>query len=112
MLQPWLRQTSGVARSLLGSQRRTLYTRQLQTRPHNTAHFASYPQVRHLQTSVQKWQDHIPLRQQLKREAKTVKSRKKQRREDEEASREKWELTVGIEIHAQLNTDSKLFSRQ
>lgn len=41
-----------------------------------------------------------------------MKSRKRQKREDEEASRQKWELTVGIEIHAQLNTETKLFSSQ
>lgn len=28
----------------------------------------------------------------------------------EEESRQQWELTVGIEIHAQLDTESKLFS--
>ncbi|TQB70442.1 hypothetical protein MPDQ_000470 [Monascus purpureus] len=55
--------------------------------------------------------DRIPLRKQLKQEAKALKARKKKRRENEEASREKWELTVGIEIHAQLDTESKLFSR-
>ncbi|KAJ5103660.1 hypothetical protein N7532_004189 [Penicillium argentinense] len=55
--------------------------------------------------------DRVPLRKQLKQEAKALRAQKKQRKEDEEASREKWELTVGIEIHAQLDTAAKLFSR-
>lgn len=52
----------------------------------------------------------MPLRKQLKQGAKALKAHKRQRRESEEASRHKWELTVGLEIHAQLNTQSKLFS--
>ena len=68
--------------------------------------FLSSPN-RHVQTTA----DHVPLRKQLKQEARALKAHKKQRREEEEASRQKWELTVGIEIHAQLDTQSKLFSR-
>lgn len=56
-----------------------------------------------------------PLRKQLKEAARVA---KKQERNDkaelEIRHRQKlaeWELTVGIEIHAQLNTASKLFSR-
>lgn len=56
--------------------------------------------------------DRVPLRKQLKQEAKALRSHKKQRKETEEASRQEWELTVGVEIHAQLNTEAKLFSRQ
>ncbi|KAJ5588802.1 hypothetical protein N7537_011480 [Penicillium hordei] len=55
--------------------------------------------------------DRVPLRKQLKQEAKALRSHKKQRKETEEASRQEWELTVGVEIHAQLDTESKLFSR-
>lgn len=55
--------------------------------------------------------DPIPLRKQLKQEAKALRSHKKQRKESEEATRQEWELTVGVEIHAQLDTESKLFSR-
>lgn len=55
--------------------------------------------------------DRVPLRKQLKQEAKALRSHKKQRKEDEEASRQEWELTVGVEIHAQLDTEAKLFSR-
>ncbi|KAL4810256.1 Glutamyl-tRNA amidotransferase subunit B, mitochondrial [Aspergillus unguis] len=72
----------------------------------------SVPPIRRLQTSTApKSQDRVPLRKELKQSAKAVKSRKRERREQEEASREKWELTVGVEIHAQLNTETKLFSR-
>lgn len=60
--------------------------------------------------------DHtVPFRKQLKDEAK-------RRAAGDEAARQKhagnvldldrWELTVGIEIHAQLNSDRKLFSSE
>ncbi|KAJ5293885.1 hypothetical protein PENANT_c002G00464 [Penicillium antarcticum] len=55
--------------------------------------------------------EHVPLRKQLKQDAKALRSHKKQRKESEEASRQEWELTVGVEIHAQLDTEAKLFSR-
>ncbi|KAL2829710.1 Glutamyl-tRNA amidotransferase subunit B, mitochondrial [Aspergillus cavernicola] len=71
----------------------------------------SFPPTRRLQTSSIDSQDPVPLRKQLKQDAKTVRARKRERREQEEASRQKWELTVGVEIHAQLNTETKLFSR-
>jgi aspartyl-tRNA(Asn)/glutamyl-tRNA(Gln) amidotransferase subunit B len=54
---------------------------------------------------------HVPLRKQLKDEAKRAKAagpRKKQNRLNQVV--DGWELTVGIEIHAQLNTARKLFS--
>lgn len=104
MLRPWLRRF-GAFRSPVCLQCRISSSR---SRPHNLAYFPA----RSLQTSVHQSQDYIPLRQQLKREAKSLKSLKRQRKEDEEASRRKWELTVGIEIHAQLNTEAKLFSSQ
>ncbi|BCS22433.1 glutamyl-tRNA(Gln) amidotransferase subunit PET112 [Aspergillus puulaauensis] len=69
------------------------------------------PHICRLQTSSTYSQDRVPIRKQLKQDAKAVKSRKRERREQEEASRQKWELTVGVEIHAQLNTETKLFSR-
>ncbi|KAL4868904.1 Glutamyl-tRNA amidotransferase subunit B, mitochondrial [Aspergillus spectabilis] len=71
----------------------------------------SFPPSRRLQTSSTESPDRVPLRKQLKQEAKAVKARKRERREQEESSREKWELTVGVEIHAQLNTEAKLFSK-
>ncbi|KAJ5577194.1 Aspartyl/glutamyl-tRNA(Asn/Gln) amidotransferase B subunit [Penicillium sp. DV-2018c] len=55
--------------------------------------------------------DRVPLRKQLKQEAKALRSHKRQRKEIAEASKEEWELTVGVEVHAQLDTETKLFSR-
>lgn len=101
MLQPWLRRSSGVAaRSFICPRCRVRLSS-----AHN--HLLS---IRNLRTSVTDPPDHIPLRQRLKKEAKSLKAHKKQTKENEEASRRKWELTVGIEIHAQLDTESKLFS--
>jgi hypothetical protein len=59
--------------------------------------------------------DVVPLRKQLKDEAKAKKavsleSRGKSRVKDVDPRLKDWELTVGIEIHAQLNTARKLFS--
>lgn len=54
---------------------------------------------------------HVPLRKQLKDEAKKQKaSGKKKKKNANNQVVEGWELTVGIEIHAQLNTARKLFS--
>lgn len=56
----------------------------------------------------------VPFRKQLKDEAKkrkvegTGKSKKKKKKKNQKL--DDWELTVGIEIHAQLNTERKLFS--
>jgi hypothetical protein len=57
----------------------------------------------------------VPLRKQLKDEAKAKKSassetRGKTKKQDIDPRLKNWELTVGIEIHAQLNTTRKLFS--
>lgn len=73
------------------------------------AQFSSAP-TRYLQPPASA--DRVPLRKQLKEEAKALRSHKRQRKETEEASREEWELTVGVEIHAQLDTETKLFSRE
>lgn len=54
---------------------------------------------------------HVPLRKQLKAEEKAQKA--SGRKKADNASKQVvpgWELTVGIEIHAQLNTGHKLFS--
>lgn len=56
-----------------------------------------------------------PLRKQLKDEAKarkvgTANEGRRQKRKDVDPRLADWELTVGIEIHAQLNTARKLFS--
>ncbi|KAI1398173.1 aspartyl/glutamyl-tRNA amidotransferase subunit B [Hypoxylon fuscum] len=54
---------------------------------------------------------HVPLRKQLKEEAKKQKSLgKKKKKNANNQVVDGWELTVGIEIHAQLNTAKKLFS--
>lgn len=52
----------------------------------------------------------MPLRKQLKDEAKRAKKQGKNRPKNESQVVDGWELTVGIEIHAQLNTPRKLFS--
>jgi len=76
-----------------------------------------YPRLhtRTLQTeSTTPTQPPIPLRKQLKDEAKARKiaGQSKQSQEKDKGSLrlQKWELTVGIEIHAELNTTRKLFS--
>lgn len=48
----------------------------------------------------------VPLRKKLKDEAKQAKRKSK----GDSQTVDGWELTVGIEIHAQLNTSRKLFS--
>ena len=57
-------------------------------------------------------EDRTPLRKQLKQDSRSAKARKRETKKKEEESRQQWELTVGIEIHAQLDTESKLFSRE
>lgn len=58
--------------------------------------------------------DVVPFRKQLKDEAKQRRAARYSVKDDTKKSNpqlsERWELTVGIEIHAQLNTDHKLFS--
>ena len=54
-----------------------------------------------------------PLRKQLKEEAKRRRAASKLGSSDPasiKSRNDEWELTVGIEIHAQLNTERKLFS--
>ncbi|KAI0550062.1 GatB/GatE catalytic domain-containing protein [Xylaria curta] len=54
---------------------------------------------------------HVPLRKQLKEEAKKQKAAGKRKKKNANNQVvDGWELTVGIEIHAQLNTAKKLFS--
>jgi len=61
--------------------------------------------------------DAVPLRKQLKEEAKARKKAAKAAKSDvntppqKDDRLSKWELTVGIEVHAELNTAHKLFSR-
>ncbi|KAK3388475.1 hypothetical protein B0T20DRAFT_457128 [Sordaria brevicollis] len=52
-----------------------------------------------------------PFRKQLKEQAKALKkSGAKKKKSSDNQTVPGWELTVGIEIHAQLNTSAKLFS--
>lgn len=52
----------------------------------------------------------MPLRKQLKDEARKAKKEGKGKQKKDSQTVDGWELTVGIEIHAQLNTTKKLFS--
>lgn len=52
----------------------------------------------------------VPLRKQLREEAKLAKKQGKKKSKGDSQTVDGWELTVGIEIHAQLNTRRKLFS--
>ncbi|KAH7155158.1 GatB/GatE catalytic domain-containing protein [Dactylonectria estremocensis] len=52
----------------------------------------------------------VPLRKQLREEAKQAKTQGKKKPKGDSQTVDGWELTVGIEIHAQLNTSRKLFS--
>jgi aspartyl-tRNA(Asn)/glutamyl-tRNA(Gln) amidotransferase subunit B len=99
MLRPW---PSGAVRVLCRVNRPLLASSQV--------HAARFSTTRCLQSAAST--DRVPLRKQLKQEAKALKAEKKLRKESEEASRQEWELTVGVEIHAQLNTEAKLFSRE
>jgi aspartyl-tRNA(Asn)/glutamyl-tRNA(Gln) amidotransferase subunit B len=58
----------------------------------------------------------LPLRKQLKDEAKAKRTAGLKGASQPSGATQKnledWELTVGIEIHAQLNTARKLFSRE
>lgn len=62
-------------------------------------------------TSAAKIDPPVPLRKQLKDQAKALKAAgKKKKAKADNQTVPGWELTVGIEIHAQLNTSRKLFS--
>jgi aspartyl-tRNA(Asn)/glutamyl-tRNA(Gln) amidotransferase subunit B len=55
--------------------------------------------------------DNVPIRKRLKEEAKRKrKDGSGKRAFPDDALLREWELTVGIEIHAELNTAKKLFS--
>jgi len=71
--------------------------------------------IRTLQTeSTTQNEPPIPLRKQLKDEAKARKlagqTKQSLKNSNSDPRLDKWELTVGIEIHAELNTTRKLFS--
>jgi aspartyl-tRNA(Asn)/glutamyl-tRNA(Gln) amidotransferase subunit B len=67
--------------------------------------------IQQLHTNATKTSSTIPFRKQLKDEAaKLRKSAGSNRTKANKQKLDDWELTVGIEIHAQLNTARKLFS--
>jgi aspartyl-tRNA(Asn)/glutamyl-tRNA(Gln) amidotransferase subunit B len=67
--------------------------------------------IQQLHTNATKTSSTIPFRKQLKDEAaKLRKSAGPNRTKANKQKLDDWELTVGIEIHAQLNTARKLFS--
>jgi aspartyl-tRNA(Asn)/glutamyl-tRNA(Gln) amidotransferase subunit B len=68
--------------------------------------------TRNLTTGAPVAQEAVPLRKHLKDEAKRKKAeaKKASNKKQTDPRSEKWELTVGIEIHAELNTACKLFS--
>lgn len=73
------------------------------------------PCRRLLQTQVAE-EPHVPFRKQLKDEIKRKRQHEKEKRPEDgnkpvgDQLLSEWELTVGLEIHAQLNTEHKLFS--
>ena len=77
---------------------------------------AKWLRSRNLTTAAPLAQEAVPLRKHLKDEAKRKKAEAKainggqQKKQKIDPRLEKWELTVGIEIHAELNTAQKLFS--
>ncbi|KZM25408.1 ATP binding [Ascochyta rabiei] len=77
-------------------------------------HLPTRPPARSLQTASQSpAQDDTPFRKALKDAAKQQKKASKGGKKPQKATDprlDKWELTVGIEIHAELNTARKLFS--
>ena len=74
------------------------------TCPARSLHAATDPTVPPSQAPI------VPLRKQLKEEAKQAKKQGKKKSKGDSQTVDGWELTVGIEIHAQLNTSRKLFS--
>ena len=79
---------------------------------------AKWLQIRGLTTSSPQPPVAVPLRKHLKAEAKSKKAEARSSGSSPRTSSDissallsKWELTVGIEIHAELNTAHKLFSR-
>ncbi|KAF2160586.1 hypothetical protein M409DRAFT_28972 [Zasmidium cellare ATCC 36951] len=72
---------------------------------------AKWLRRRGLSTAPSAQPEAVPLRKHLKEEAKKKKAQNKSNGKVQEHSEpSKWELTVGIEIHAELNTACKLFS--
>ncbi|KAI7656008.1 hypothetical protein KC319_g9829 [Hortaea werneckii] len=85
-------------------------------RPCILANWPRWRNARHVTTTVPRSQEAVPLRKHLKDEAKRKKNVAKSnnagatKKQPIDPRLEQWELTVGIEIHAELNTAQKLFS--
>lgn len=80
--------------------------------PFNIVTFSTN-QTRYLQTEAKTEPSttrQAPLRKRLKDEAKQARKQGKKKSKGDSQTVDGWELTVGIEIHAQLNTAQKLFS--
>ncbi|KAK3384840.1 amidotransferase-like protein [Podospora didyma] len=69
-------------------------------------------QTRHFASPAQQFEPPIHPRKQAKDQAKALKAsgKKQKKKNTDNQTVPGWELTVGIEIHAQLNTPRKLFS--
>lgn len=78
--------------------------------------YISHTRVLRNTPEVVKQAGNAPLRKQLKDAARATKKQGSNAKSEVELKHlqrlAEWELTVGIEIHAQLNTASKLFSRK
>jgi hypothetical protein len=119
-----IKDTSHVYKVLSGSMplrcvsqvcRRTVSTRPTALSPRlldRSSTFGQRFRVRLLHASVSLRDDVVPLRKQLKDKSKAARASqsKQQAKTSKQDAVEGWELTVGIEIHAQLNTARKLFS--
>lgn len=87
-----------------------LPSRQLQPRQH-ARHLTTETSPAHPSTTTSSPAAAAPFRKQLKEQAKALKkSGHKKKKSSDNQTVPGWELTVGIEIHAQLNTAHKLFS--
>ncbi|KAI1407954.1 aspartyl/glutamyl-tRNA amidotransferase subunit B [Hypoxylon sp. FL1857] len=99
-----LRSEARITRTVVRNPAKPTAIQWLQTRAVHAETISSQPDVAPSPT-------HVPLRKQLKDEAKKQKaSGKKKKKNANNQVVDGWELTVGIEIHAQLNTARKLFS--
>lgn len=79
--------------------------------PYALRHLHTHPEAAATTAAAEVSQPpHVPLRKQLKEQAKQAKKQGKKKSKGDSQTVDGWELTVGIEIHAQLNTSRKLFS--
>ena len=102
------------ASSGLRSISRVYYSKQSGSSLRNTPWAWNLKNRQTLATATSTPETEVPYRKQLKDEARqrrlTGVSSQETLRETKKEKAKDWELTVGIEIHAQLNTERKLFS--